>query len=211
MALLLASAAAPGVGLAQNADSRYQTLLTAAQATGLPADKPVDWQALRFAFADRSVFSPEASDDEAAHARKMREDYQSGDYVNAIAEAKLVSDADFVDPEAHLIASQAYAKSGDGVGATRERTIALGLLKSIQTGDGQSAGQAYTVIRVKEEYVLMATYGRRVARQSLQQVGGHSYDVLETIDRAGAPATFYFLIDRVLAAEANVLRLPGAK
>jgi hypothetical protein len=212
LAALLAAAGAwaqtpkapkPPQAAAQSPDARYQALVTAAKA----GDASVDWQAMRFAYADRPSFSPEAGDDEAAHARKMREDYQTGDFANAIEEAKAVMDVDFVDAEAHLIASQAYAKRGDQLSAGREQAIAVGLLKSIQTGDGSSAAQAFTVIRVKEEYVMMATSGRRVTRQSLQQIEGHSYDVLETVNRAGETATVYFQIDRVRAAEANVLQI----
>jgi hypothetical protein len=54
---------------------------------------------------------------------------------------------------------------------------------------------------VSEEYSLMRLLGRRVTRQSLQRTGGHAYDVVETMDAKATPATYYFLIDRVMAAE----------
>jgi hypothetical protein len=203
LALVWAVLMAAVHGLAQDPEARYQSLLEAAKA----GDKTVDWQALRFAYADRPGFTSTVEGDERTHALAMRQAFKAGDYAGAIVEAKAVMDEDFVDPEAHLIASQAYAKSRFVGEAQREKAMAVGLLTSIQTGDGRSAATAYSVISVKEEYVLMATSGRRVTRQSLTQQDGHSYDVLETVDSAGAVATFYFQIDRVLAAESHVLRL----
>jgi hypothetical protein len=208
LALALASApiGAPTLAWgADPADARYQALVTAAKAAG---DRPVDWQALRFAYADRPAFDLQGAADEPIHAGRMRQAFRQGDFTTAIDEAKLVIDADFVDAEAHLIASQAYGRTRDANAAARERAIAVGLLTSIKTGDGQSAAQALTVINTKEEYVLMATDGRRIVRQSAQRLDGHSYDVVETVNRAGAPATFYFLTDRVVAAQAHVLRIP---
>ena len=53
-----------------------------------------------------------------------------------------------------------------------------------------------------------ACYGIRTDCQILPSPAsatGHAYDVLETKGRNGDAVTFYFLIDRVLAAEAKEL------
>jgi len=55
----------------------------------------------------------------------------------------------------------------------------------------------------------MRALGARVSEQALIQSGGHSYDALTAVDQAGHKATYYFLIDRVLAAEAAALQ-PGS-
>jgi hypothetical protein len=55
----------------------------------------------------------------------------------------------------------------------------------------------------------MRTLGAKITNQALVQQGGHSYDVLTAVDGQGRKATYYFLIDRVLAAESAALT-PGA-
>jgi hypothetical protein len=205
LALAAAFLVAPGASWAQDAETRYRDLVAAARA----GDLTVDWQAMRFAYADRPGYTATGEGDEVIHVQAMRTAFQGADWAGAIAEAKKVFDIDFVDAESHLIAAMAYRRSGDSVSADREQAIATGLLTSIQTGSGQSAQTAYTVISVKEEYVLMATAGRRVTRQSLMRLDGHGYDLLETLDKAGSPMTFWFQIDRVQAAEAHVFQLPS--
>ena len=205
MALAAVVLAVAGAARAEDAEARYRALVAAARA----GNTAVDWQAMRFAYADRPGFTAAGEGDEPIHDAAMRKAFQSEDWAGAIVEAKAVLEKDFVDPEAHLRAAVAYRRSGDEVSADREQAIATSLLSSIRTGSGQSAQTAFTVISVKEEYVLMATEGRKVTGQSLRRVDGHAYDVLETVDKAGAPMTFWFQIDRVMAAEAHVFQLPG--
>ena len=203
--LALLALALPAVGRAQDAEARYRALVVAARA----GQASVDWLAMRLAYADRPGYASTGEGDETLHDQAMRKAFRSADWAGAIAEAKAVFDIDFVDSEAHLIAAMAYRRSGDEVSADREQAIATGLLTSIETGSGTSAQTAFTVISVKEEYVLMATHGRKVVRQSLMKIDGHSYDVLETLDKAGSPMSYWFQIDRVLAAEAHVFQLPS--
>jgi hypothetical protein len=63
------------------------------------------------------------------------------------------------------------------------------------------------VISVDEEYALMAARRYRVVQQRLIQTGGHAYDTLDPVGPDGAKVTFYFLIDRVLAAQSRALGL----
>jgi hypothetical protein len=72
-------------------------------------------------------------------------------------------------------------------------------------GDGKTPEQAFVVISVAEEYELMRARQRRVMHQNLVSQAAHSYDVLETTGRDGDSVTFYFQIDRVMAAEARML------
>ena len=177
-------------------DARYETLLTAAK-SGAAA---VNWQALRFAYADRSSFN--VFDDGTLAARKaMTEAFKGGDFAKVLDLAKQIIDKDYVDAEGHLVASMAYTRLGETDAAANERRIALGLLGSIETGDGSSAKTAFTVVSVSEEYSLMRARSLRVTRQSLVNRDGHVFDVLDTVDPNGASASYYFLIDRVMAAE----------
>ena len=187
-------------GLAQAADqspeAKYQSLVAAAKAgTG-----PVDWQALRFAFAVRSGVKV-IDVDLVATRKKMIAARQADNFPELLAQAKLVIDQDYADGQAHLMASVAYGVLKQEAEAKREQTIAIGLLKSIETGDGLSPKTPFTVISVREEYELIAARKRRVTHQSLINEGGHAYDLLETVGQGGDTVKFYFLIDRVLAAE----------
>jgi hypothetical protein len=107
----------------------------------------------------------------------------------------------YVDPDAHMVAAYCEEAAGDPAAAKLDRNIGAGLLKSIQTGDGLSPATAFTVIDVDEEYALTRALGLKVASQALIQQGGHAYDALQATDDKGQRATYYFLVDRVLAAE----------
>jgi hypothetical protein len=199
--LALALVAAPARSVAQDAEARYQGLLAAAK-----AGQAVDWQAMRFAYADRPSFNVMDTSQNAA-LKTMFTALNGGDFAGALAAAKREIDADYVDADAHLVAAIADDKLGDAAGSARERAIALGLWKSMETGDGKTAASAFTVISVGEEYSLMRAHQRRVTEQALVNAGGHSYDVLTTVAQGGGDVqTCYFLIDRVLAAEAAMLK-----
>lgn len=179
-------------------EARYQTMLAAAKAD--PAH--VDWQALRFAFADQPDFMAlDLSLNDAR--RKMLDARRVGDLKAMLTQANAILDKDFVDGQAHLEAGVAMNALGQADGP-REQALAVAIFRSIQTGDGLTPTTAFTVISISEEYQLMFARQRKVTRQSLQRTGGHAYDVLDTVDRDGAnPVSFYFLVDRVLAAEAK--------
>lgn len=196
MILALFAITRPCAAAPDDAQARYESLVADAQ-----AGRPVDWQALRFAYADSPEFDLVGA--KSNDLRKaMFAALGAGDYEAARLAARRVLDQDFADPDAHFIVSLASTKLGDPTAAAREQAIATGLWKSIETGDGKSADAAFTVISVSEEYSLMRIRQRKVTRQSLVNQGGHSYDVLETVGSGGDTQTFYFLIDRVMAAEA---------
>ena len=194
--LLAVIGARPALAADADPEARYQAMVTAAKADS----QSVDWQALRFAYADRPGFNA-YGDGQDLTRKQMRAAMAANDFVGALTQAQLICDQDYVDAEAHLIEALAYIKMGQAAAARRERDIGEGLLRSIQTGDGLTAKTAFTVINVPEEYSLVSEFGRRVTRQSLVRQDGHSYDVLETVDQKGDARAFYFLIDRVMAAE----------
>ena len=164
--------------------------------------KVADWQALRFAFADKPGFMAlNMSLNETR--KKMLAARRSGDFQTLLAQANAIIEKDYVDGQAHMLAAAAMSALQQPDAAAREQSIAVAIFKSIQTGDGLTPATAFTVISVSEEYELMAARQRQVTRQSLQNINGHAYDVLNTTGRDGDAVTFYFLIDRVMAAEAK--------
>jgi hypothetical protein len=186
----------------QDPEARYQQLLADAKASAPNSD----WQGLRVAFAERPGFKVIGQD---AAKGEMFKAVEAGDCGKALGEAKAVIAEAFVDADAHLVAAYCDDKLGDSADAAWERDVGVGLLKSIETGDGMSPGDAFTVIDVDEEYALMRARGLKVTNQALVQEGGHAYDALTAVNDKGESATYYFLIDRVLAAEAAMLK-PGA-
>jgi hypothetical protein len=184
-----------------DAEAKYQAMLAAAKADPAAAD----WQALRFAYADRPSFSPFAVDDGLKAIREARE---AENWWGILVAADKVLGVNYADGEAHLqsaVANAVLAKFDD---AKRERAIAMAIFKSMRPngGDGKSREQAFVVISAAEEYELMRMGQFSVVHQSLVQEAGHAYDVLEVTRPHGRSITFYFQIDRVVAAEARMLR-----
>ena len=193
LALALVASAASAAVVAQDAEGRYQTLLAAAKAHAPNAD----WTALRLAYADRPGFK--AFTHRAAR-REMLQAANAGNCAQALQSAKAVIEDTYVDADAHMIAAYCEDAVGKPIAAKLDRDIGAGLLNSIETGDGFSPATAFAVIDVDEEYAVTRALGLRVASQTLIQQGGHAYDVLEAADDKGQHVTYYFLVDRVLAA-----------
>jgi hypothetical protein len=179
----------------------------AAQAAAARAAQPdkVDWQALRFAYAD----SPDVDlvGDKTDAARKaMFQALNGGDANTAIVWAGRILAVDFADIDAHVVLNLAYQQAGQAAQAQREHETVVAILRSIRTGDGSSPAQAFTVISVGEEYQVMRAFAMSVKKQALVEANGHSYDRLDVVDGDGKAHTFFFLVDRVLAAEAKALK-----
>lgn len=183
-------------------EADYQALLAQAKAHA----PNVDWQALRIAYAQRPSFQVFS---QSAARRDMFAALDKSDCTQALPAAKAVIAESYIDADAHLVAAFCEDAAGDTAAATLDRDIGDGLVHSIETGDGLSPGGAFTVINVDEENSVMRALGLKVTQQSLIRDGGHSYDALTTVDDKGQTATYYFLIDRVLAAEARALT-PGS-
>jgi Domain of unknown function (DUF4919) len=204
MALSLAAmttrAAAPAAP--DDTEAHYQALLATAKATAPRAD----WGGLRLAYSRRAAFRAFA---QSAAKRQMFEAAQNGDCATALPAARAALEAAYVDIDAHMVAAFCEDAAGDKTAAQLDRDVGAGLVASIETGDGLSTGSAFTPIDVDEEYAVMRALGAHVTDQALVQSDGHSYDALTAVDQAGHKATYYFLIDRVLAAEAAALK-PGS-
>jgi hypothetical protein len=198
----LAAAGARAAVITQDAEGRYQALLAAAK-TSAPN---VDWGQLRWAYADRPNFQAFA---QSAARRQMLQAANASNCKAALPTARAVIEEDYVDVDAHFIAAYCEESTGDAAASKLDRDIAVGLVKSIQTGDGRTADTAFTPITVDEEYALMRALGLKVESQALVREAVHSYDVLHTVNEKGERGAYWFLIDRVLAAEATALT-PGA-
>jgi len=201
-AVLISVVADAGLGATPDApEARYQALLATAKAAAPNAD----WQGLRVAFAQRPGFKIIT---QSAAKRQMFESAEKSDCAAALPAAKAVIEEAYVDIDAHLVAAFCEENAGATAAAQLDRDIGAGLIASVETGDGLSPATAFTPIDVDEEYAVMRALGAKVTEQAMVQQGGHAYDVLSTVDAKGQPATYYFVIDRVLAAESAAMK-PG--
>lgn len=199
LAVLAAAAIHAAPVHAEDAAAHYNSLLAAAKAsTG-----PVDWTALRYAWAEQPDYYGTLDDDDRAAMFKA---VKGGDWDGALVQANKVIDATYFDGGAHLIAAIAYARRGDPASAQREKAIADAIFKSIQTGDGLTPDTAFTVIAVSEEYDLMYYMGVSLNQQALSHQGEHSYDIMDTTDENGKSVTYYFNIDRAWEAEGRMFK-----
>ena len=189
----------PVVALAADPDpeANYQNLLAAAKSgTG-----PVDWQALRFAYADRPNYVPDADGDDR---RAMFIAANAHDWATVLAKANKVLDENYTDGMAHHSAAAADFSLGHRDEGAKEAAMAEGIFQSIRTGDGLSFEHAFTVISVAEEYDLLATMGVDLDQQALSNNDGHVYDVMTVHDDSGKTVVYYFNIDREWAAETKM-------
>jgi len=198
--LLLLVCAFPAALAAEDATARYQALAAAAKQN----PETADWQALRFAYAETPDFDPLGAVTRDRRS-KMFAAYAAKDYATALAEATRVLDQNYTDISAHMISDFAYHYLGDDTRAHQQRDIVVALLRSIGTGDGQSPATAFTVVSITEEYDFLHYLHYEPRQQALISADGHSYDRFE-VEREGKSYTFYFLADRVLAAEAALFQ-----
>jgi hypothetical protein len=202
LAVSLVGSSAGAAVITQDAEGRYQALLASAKASA----PNVDWGQLRHAYAERPTFQVFA---QSAARRQMLQAANASNCKDALPSAKAVIEEDYVDVDAHFVAAFCEDAAGDATASKLDRDIAVGLVKSIQTGDGLAAETAFTPITVDEEYAVMRALGLKVESQALIQQGGHSYDLLQTLNEKGERGAYWFAIDGVLAAEARSLT-PGS-
>jgi uncharacterized protein DUF4919 len=202
LALFLA-ASFTSPSFADDAATTYANLVRAAKA----GNQTVDWQAMRFAYADSPDFDVFGTKTADQH-KQMFTAFQAGDYRKALGLAAAILDQDYVDIDAQAVSDIADQKLGDSAAAKPHHDAVIGLLRSIMTGDGLTEATAFSVISVTEEYGVLRIAGWRSTGQSLVRGEGHVYDKLGVTESNGQSRDVYFLIDRVMAAESAATKRP---
>jgi hypothetical protein len=175
---------------AQGAASEYGKLL--ADLRG--GNTQIDFLRLRMSW----VTSPEREHavNVSATQKVMFTAMQGKDYAGALKAAEAVLDGEYVNIEAHMVASMAAKQTGADDKADFHRAVVTGLLDSIRhSGDGKSAKTAWVVINTHEEYSMLRAFGLRPAGQALIHQDGHSYDQMKATEQDGTEQTFYFNVD----------------
>lgn len=124
------------------------------------------------------------------------------DFDGALQVVEKVLGINYVEINAHMVASIAHQQLGNTPRADYHRTIANGLLKVVMSkGDGATAETAWSVIDISEEYAVMRALSLSMQSQSLSMKDGANLDTLQVIDmRTKQARTLYFNVDRSMAA-----------
>ncbi|HKV42176.1 MAG TPA: DUF4919 domain-containing protein [Blastocatellia bacterium] len=163
-------------------------------------DPLVDYAALRMAYT--ATFSYEPYADLSQKRESMFKALKDKNYSVAIEIADGILKTDYVDIDAHYIEHSAYTALGNQRLADFHGDVAGGLIDSIlKSGDGLGPATAYTVICVREEYLVLSVKGLKAGSQELVHDKGHSYDLLNAEDESsGERVRFYFNIDLPMAS-----------
>jgi hypothetical protein len=143
-------------------------------------DLSVDFTDLRMKYAASPQYDPEEGSEEIG---KMYDALNKKDFQGALDTANGVLEKQYVNIDAHMVASEAYEGLKNDAQSKLHHDIAKGLLRSIlASGKGASTDSAYKVISIAEEYALMRAMGWRPQKQSYLSKGTRTYDQMEMLD-----------------------------
>jgi hypothetical protein len=195
----------PAMALAGDAgDLSYDALLAQLKS----GNTTIDFQALRFARAELPGYNPYDALSDPAKGDLIRA-MAANDLERVATIANEIIARDYTDIDAHSALAAVLERRGQTEQAAFERTVADGLLRSIeQSGDGMTPETAYVVIGVAEEYSFLGATQVQVARQSLLQTDRGPVDALEVVAPNGERHTVYFNVSRLFSA---MTRLGGVQ
>ena len=211
--LSLVLSVAPAPGYAQTSQSSAP--LPAAGASSAASPAPTVYAALvdRLRAGDRTVDVGEARmafTATPAYSGTMMFFYRSlwgainmRDFEGALKIVDTVLQRNYVEPNAHMVASLAHNELGHREEAQLHRFIADGLLRSITSqGDGKTPETAYKVIDISEEYALFRALNLTPKSQSaVPSDGGLIADRMVVVDpRTREERIMYFSVDNLQAA-----------
>jgi hypothetical protein len=185
--------AAPAFAQSADAVARYQAML--ARVKG--GDRDVDFQALRYAYADSGGDRARRREVDDLVGAMFRA-YKVRDFDGAIATAEKVLAIDYLDIDAQVVCDLSYRMLSNTIGAESCHEMASRLLRSIaDSGDGATPESAYRVIAEREAYSFLNARGLKpVGRRRIAEHGG-SVDAFDVADNAtGATRTIYFALYR---------------
>jgi hypothetical protein len=171
------------------AASNYKALVAKVRA----GDKNVNFGELRRAYIAWINEDPKGSD--APDRDKMVAAFDAKEYAKAAQLGDKVADYEFVNSGLLRAIAHAYRQSGNEPKAKFFDEVAERASHSVYlSGDGKTAKTAFYVMNIGEEYRLMREFGYTVSSQSLLNIEGQSYDLLEAKDEKGNAVSVYFNI-----------------
>ncbi|MBZ5681746.1 MAG: DUF4919 domain-containing protein [Acidobacteriia bacterium] len=161
-------------------------------------DTGIDYQALRFAYAETPGFDPYARP--AVEKRDLIRAMNSGNLDQAQDYADEILSANYTDMDAHFAFFLIYDRRGEKAKAEFHLTVLQGLLKSFaDSGDGMSEDTAMIAVAVPEEYAYLGLKGYQVLRQGLAPSSAGPMDVFSVTTQDNQGTTIYFNARRILA------------
>jgi hypothetical protein len=182
-------------------DSTYDELVERAKRN----DQTVELTELRFAYLRSNAYRESAFSMDLRSLRlRLQEAMKAGEHAKVREIAEQMIAIRFIDLGAQKALRQSCRALGDEECAKRGDWLSVGLFKSVLAGrDGKTCATGWRVVSVDEEYFVLAMSGFRLSKQALVKDGGVC-DKMEGTDETGAPATYYFDVGEMLAAEANL-------
>jgi hypothetical protein len=167
-------------------------------------DATVDFRELRLAYLD-SVQKKQSPGNERELREAMFAAVQAGnDQLVHDTAIKLLS-IDYVDMFGQKLLSQSCKLLHDDACAAQAHFVEFGLLKSlVASGDGKTCKTGWEAVTVDEEYFVLSMNDDTVQLQSLIN-GPPACDKMDVVDENQNPATYYFRIDAMMAAESAML------
>lgn len=186
----------PICALSQNGESRYDILLDKVKNKKVSVES-MEFKELRFAYAETPQYNPYGGI-KVEVGEAMMTAFNNKEYTKAIESAEKILKENYVDIDAHLVASTAYRFTGNQEKADYHRYVVSGLMNSLVNGNhGEKPETAIDVISTDEEYALLNMAGLRMNLQAELRVNGHDYDKLTVVDSAsGNTFEMYFCIDK---------------
>jgi hypothetical protein len=193
LAAIVIAAMAPSWTSAQTAGdpAGYEAMLERVK----KGDLDVDFQALRYAYADSGG---DRADRRAVNelVGAMFRAYKTKDFDGAIEAAKKILDIDYLDIDAHVVCDLSYRMLSNTISAEPCHEMASRLLRSISdSGDGATPETAYRVIAVREEYSFLNAVGLTPIGRKVVARDGRDVDAIDVAGKdAGEARTVYFTL-----------------
>jgi hypothetical protein len=175
--------------------SRYSALVERVRA----GDLSVDLGDLRQAYTE----TPEYRAMMMGFYQQLWRPLSAGDFPTALQTAETVLQRNYVEINAHMVASIANQQLGNVPRAQFHKSVADGLLRAVMSkGDGKTPETAYEVIDISEEYAVMRALNLTMKGQGLSMPpNGPKVDSLTVVDnRTKKERVLYFNVDRSMAA-----------
>lgn len=154
-------------------------------------DLTIDFTELRMKYAASPEYDPEEGSLETVN---MYARLDTNNYDGALSLANTVLEKQYVNIDAHIVASRACQALHDETSAGRHYNIAMGLVNSIlHSGSGASPASAYKVISESEERAVSRLMNWFLFTKSTTYRGKRRYDEWEVFDPGtSSEATVYF-------------------
>ena len=152
---------------------------------------------LRFAYTETPQYNPYGGI-KTKIGETMLTAVINKEYKNALEYAEKILKEDYVDIDAHMVASTAYRETGNQEKADYHQAIfSMLFLSMLDGGNGNKLETAIEVISVDEEYSFLNLSGLKKRSQALLQANRHNYDRLTVVDPvSNKTSEIYFCIDK---------------